>query len=838
MSIIFDDCQHTLSLSVRDLCSEELMGGSLSALPLEGARAEIGRAAHEIYQENQARQIPQYQKEKSIRHLTSAGKYAVSISGRIDGVYLCNDRWVLEEIKSSLRSATELSTESVAAAYFLQLKIYLYFWHCDYPENDLVGYLIQAGPDGELLVKHEVSPEIKATHDLIHQHLSLLVAEHESCLALRVEKQKRAPFLPFPFPQMRRHQDRMIDIFEETLQNRGQALISAPTGIGKTAAALYATLKFALQTGQQVFFLTSKTTQQRIVNETLRLWNSDEELKPSHSPMPLFFNSLTLRAKEKSCANDVVCCHESRCPFARDFYAKLEESQICEKLWQLPVLTPETVYQAGVANQICPFELSLELSKQSDLVVGDYNYIYDPRASLKRIFEEDYSHIILIVDEAHNLYSRSREYYSPQLSLAQVQRLNKLADQMHEPMREQEEFIFPELQQAMAASRPPSRSFLKDLSQFLGELQEYFEHIAATSPEASESPHAIVSLDAEWFQSHAEQLSDLMQRYLIYRQRAGGWLDKEDQLLDFFYDFANFCRVLEISGDEFVHIYEQRPDDCCLKILCLDPSRMLREKNSGFYAVIGMSATLTPLDFYRDVLGFEREAHLEALPSPFPAENRKIMILPQVSTTFKHRSKNARKIAEIIEKAVDIRQGNYFAFFPSFAFLEEVAAHVNPQGYRLLLQERVMPDYLRESLLEKLSDPLSYHLVLAVQGGIFAEGVDYPGELAVGAIVVGPGLPKVCYEQDLMRQYYETQCGKGFEYAYLYPGMNRVVQSAGRIIRTETDRGIILLLDSRFAHENYLALLPRHWYDHSPGELICKGDFPGELQEFWTGTQE
>jgi DNA excision repair protein ERCC-2 len=261
---------------------------------------------------------------------------------------------------------------------------------------------------------------------------------------------------------------------------------------------------------------------------------------------------------------------------------------------------------------------------------------------------------------------------------------------------------------------------------------------------------------------------------------------------------------------------------------------MLREKNSGFHAVIGMSATLTPLEFYRDVLGFERETRLESLPSPFPAQNRKILVLPQVSTSFKHRSKNAQKIAEIIDKAVVVRPGNYFAFFPSFAFLEEVAAYLNPRGYRLLLQERIMPDYLRESLLEKLSDPASCHLVLAVQGGIFAEGVDYPGELAIGAIVVGPGLPKVCYEQDLMRHYYETLCGQGFEYAYLYPGMNRVVQSAGRVIRTESDRGIILLLDSRFAHENYLALLPRHWYEKSPEELICKGDFAKELEEFWS----
>jgi DNA excision repair protein ERCC-2 len=833
MSISFDDQQKTLSLSVRDLCSEELLGGSLTALPLQGARMQLGSSVHEIYQAGQLESHVSYQKEKTIRHLTASGAYTVFISGRIDGVYQDSGSWILEEVKSTLHTAAELKAGPISRAYLLQLKIYLYFWLNDHPDTPASGHLIYIDPEGKVLAKHEVQPEVDQTRALVEEALTRLIAGHEAALAVRSIKQLQSAGLGFPFPQMRRHQDRMIELVEETLREGGQALIAAPTGIGKTAAALYAALKFALQTGRQVYFLTSKTTQQRIVNETLHLWTHPEGPGIEGDSPPALFNSLTLRAKEKSCANDVVCCHESRCPFARDFFAKIEESHLCEKLAQKAILTPEILYQTGIEHQVCPFELSLEMTAHSDLVVGDYNYIYDPQAALKRIFEQDYSHIILIIDEAHNLYARAREYYSPSLSLMQIQKLKKLTGQLHDPTEENCDWVFPELQQAMAASRPPSRSFIRDLSQLLADLELHFEHVVDSFPECRESPETTVSLDAEWFQLRAEELSELMQRYLIYRGKAGVWLDKEDQLLDFFYGLASFCRVLELGGEEFVHILEQNAEDCRLKIFCLDPSRMLRVRNQGFHAVIGMSATLTPLPFYRDVLGFEKETRMESLLSPFPPENRRILVLPQVSTAYKQRTKNAGRIAEIIEKTLAIRPGNYFAFFPSFAYLDEVATLLNPVEYRLLRQERFMPDYRREALLEKLSDPEGCHLVLAVQGGIFSEGVDYPGELAVGAIVVGPGLPRVCFEQELIRQYYEAQGGHGFDYAYLYPGMNRVVQSAGRIIRTETDRGVILLLDSRFAHENYLALLPRHWYERSPEELIVTGDFTAELKSFW-----
>jgi len=380
-------------------------------------------------------------------------------------------------------------------------------------------------------------------------------------------------------------------------------------------------------------------------------------------------------------------------------------------------------------------------------------------------------------------------------------------------------------------SRPPSQTFLARLDEFLERIRQLVSDLLESYPEACESGHAVVSLDRECFVELRGELDELMKRYLIYQRRSGHVQD-EDRILQCFYSLSDFCQVVAIDGEEFVHTLSTEGGSTRLKIVCVDPARQLRKVNERYRSVIAMSATLSPMEFYRDVLGFDRDTELLALPSPFPRRNRKILIVPEVSTAYQQRAKHFPRIARIVEEIVSIRPGNYFAFFPSFEFLKEVARLVRLRDSELLIQDRIMPDHHRNALLEKLREPGKRHLVLAVQGGVFAEGVDYPGELAVGAIIVGPGLPKVSFEQELMRQFYEDAYSKGFEYAYLYPGMNRVVQSAGRIVRSETDRGIIVLLDKRFGYENYARLLPRDWYESSPAELTAQ-EFRNALSEFW-----
>jgi len=831
MSLHIDEASRTISLSVRDLCGAEATGGSLNLSPLSAVRNEMGREVHAAYQTTQSTEHESYLKEHTLRHTMQFGGYSVVIHGRIDGVYEADETTVIEEVKSVLSLAEDVNSESAPLTYVLQLRIYLYLWGQLHPGSKVVGRLVLIRYEPEQIRPLEILPDTEAIESLIHERLKQIVGEHEQACRRRALKQVRADSIVFPFPQMRKHQDRMIEAVSSALEQQSNLLVSAPTGVGKTVAALYAALRFAVKQGLSVFFLTSKTTQQKIVADTLRLWNVEPGSQPQAGPAVPVFNSLILRSKEKICANDVVFCHESRCRYAQDFFQKLEESNARETMLVEGLITPERVYATAVERELCPFELSLELLQRVDLTVCDYNYVYDP-AAFDRMESIDRSRTILIVDEAHNLYSRAREYFSPELALGQIEELRESLRPLSGPDREAEpQPMFAWEAASEPESRPPSQTFLARLDEFLERIGGLFSDLLETYPEASESGHAVVSLDRECFVELRGELDELMKRYLIY-QRRSGHVQEEDRLLQCFYALSDFCQIVAMEGEEFVHTLSTEGGSIRLKIVCVDPARQLRRVNERYRSVIAMSATLTPMEFYRDVLGFDRDTELVTLPSPFPRQNRKILIVPEVSTAYQQRAKHFPRIARILEEIISIRPGNYFAFFPSFEFLKEVARLVRLKDSELLIQDRFMPDHHRSALLEKLREAGKRHLVLAVQGGIFAEGVDYPGELAVGAIIVGPGLPKVSFEQELMRQFYEEEYSKGFEYAYLYPGMNRVVQSAGRIVRSETDRGVIVLLDKRFAYENYSRLLPRDWYESSPAELTAP-EFREALSEFW-----
>ena len=833
MSIHIDEENKTISLSVRDLCGSEALGGSLNLSPLSAARNEMGREVHSAYQATQSAQHGTYLKEHSLRHAMQYGNYTVLIHGRVDGVYEQEGTTVIEEVKSILSGSEEATLESVPIAHVLQLRIYLYLWAELHPDDNVVGRLVLVRCESEQIRSLEVVPDADAVRSVIHERLKQIVEEHERSCHLRALKQARADWIAFPFPKMRKHQDRMVEAVQAALEQERNLLISAPTGIGKTVAALYASLRFAARHGLSILFLTSKTTQQKIVADTLRLWNLEPLVEPGEAPATPSINSLTLRSKEKICANDVVFCHESRCRYARGFFRKLEESNVQEALLTEGHITPERIYAAAIEHELCPFELSLEMAKRVDVTVCDYNYIYDP-AAVDRMEFIDRKRTILIVDEAHNLYSRARDYFSPELTLSQIQELRaRLRPSLGLPDEGESPSMFAWEVSTPQFSPAPSQSFLGRLDHFLEHIQDLFGDLLSSHPEAYESGRAVVSLDREAFFELRNELEELMRRYLIYQRRSGHVQD-EDRLLQCFYAVSDFCQVVAMEGEEFVHTLSAEGASTRLKIVCVDSAQQLRKVNERYRSVIAMSATLSPMEFYRDVLGFDRDTELLALPSPFPPENRRILIVPEVSTAYQQRARHFPRIARIIEEVVSIRPGNYFAFFPSFEFLNEVAPLLSIEGSELLLQDRVMFDHHRNALLEKLRETSKPHLVLAVQGGIFAEGVDYPGELAVGAIIVGPGLPKVSFEQELMRQFYEDAYSKGFEYAYLYPGMNRVIQSAGRIVRSETDRGVVILLDKRFTYENYSRLLPRDWYESTPAELTTRG-LRETLQEFWAG---
>jgi DNA excision repair protein ERCC-2 len=763
------------------------------------SRAAMGRSAHDVHQEAQRTTQSSYRAEVTIRQQCHVDDYTVHIQGRMDGLYDDGPTRVVEEVKSLLlpQEAFARVTLDDYPAYTRQLMLYLYLLSRDY-EGPLRGHLVLIDLAHDQQTVLVVEPDVTASEQYIAQQIRAIVARFEARLARAARRQPTA--LRFPFPEMRPHQEALMAQVRLAVQDQSCALLSAPTGIGKTVAALYPALDYALHNGLRLFFVTAKTTQQQLAVDTL------QQLAKQGSE----FTVVQLRAKEQSCLNDIYYCHESMCEYAKDYAGKLERTNVVSDLLTTAVIGPSHFTEAGQRHQVCPFELSLDTALDADVIIGDYNYVFDPTSYLRRFFQDGaYDDCMLIIDEAHNLHTRGRDYYSPLLPQRRIRQL--LAYCAQEPAR-----------------------LFRDFERFFQALDQLFPELYTR---ALETPHegrpTPVSPPLEQIADLRRQLEALMLDYVIYRRRTGHE-PGGDMLQDFYYAFQRFCDVLALGGEAFSYLYTHHPDEAVFKVLCKDASRFLRTRLQGFHSVIAMSATLTPFPFYQDVLGFpEERTFAVAFPSPFPPENRGVFIIPDVMTTYRERQRQAPKVAEIIATTIAQRAGNYGVFFPSFDYLRQVRPYLQIPPHRLIEQTDRMRESERAWVLQRLRQTADAPvLLLAVQGGIFAEGVDYPGDLLIGAIIVGPGLPRFDTEQELIRAYYDERYERGFAYAYLYPGMTRVIQSAGRVIRSETDIGVIVLVGKRFTYSNYSALLPAHWYAHAPRELVTR-NYQRALEQFW-----
>ena len=787
-----------LKIGVRELLYEESTGSDLGSGGLKRVRAAAGREAHQLLQDERCGRLKTYRSEVHIKYESTIDGFQVLIQGRIDGVYEHAGSFVIEEIKStmSLDEVEHLVASGALEAYVMQLKLYLYLLSSQ-SGRPCRGYLVFVDVVDHDQKRIEIEADYDAVGELIETRVRSILEEFRGREKDFQQKREKAQELAFPFAAPRKFQTEMMDEVTGVLERKEDALFSAPTGVGKTVGALFPAVKYALENRLRLFFVTSKTTQQKLVIDTLKMIDNGSG----------YLKAINLRAKEKMCPNDEYHCHPDFCRYSRGYFNRMSESSAVGDLLRLGVVTPEDVFERGMHEELCPFELSLDISLGVDVVVCDYNYVFDPAVYLKRFFSDRYDDIILIIDEAHNLYSRGRDYFSPKIERGMLKKLFERIPEDTDPVFDQ-------------------------ARELLGSIDDYLDELKREGAGPGAEKEFLVGPDVDFFVETREVFDLLMMQYQVYKKEHKIVL-KDDLLADFYFDFCAFVNVLLLEGDEFTYIYCADRGREYFKILCMDPSGKLGQRIKGFYSTIAMSATLEPAEFYRNVLGFDPDNTLvERFPSPFPPQNRKILVLPHISTIYRHRSDSVDKLGELIGGIVRARAGNYFVFFPSFDYMLSVVPYLDPGDYELLLQQRSMTEHDRYRLLKKLSKKEKKHLVLAVQSGIFAEGVDYPGEMLIGVIIVGPGLPRYCFEQELMKQYYDQKIGKGFEYAYLYPGMNRVVQSAGRVIRTEHDRGIVALIGRRFAGRQYAQLLPPDWYQKSPRELIAN-DYEQELNQFW-----
>ena len=792
----FDEGSRVFEVSARELAEDEGFRRVGFDRGDGWRRLGLGGQIHARVLSARCAAMPGYRAEVHLQARVPVESWTAVLTGRLDGcVERAQGQWLIEEMKS-----TDLSVDGVRPSGYAferdrrQLLSYCYLWRrLGHPHvaGALVYVDIRTGDEVSIPVPYDGETADRELEARLHRFLRIWYAQEAS----RARKRQAAARLPFPHTAPRPIQEKLIDAIGRAVREGENLLAEAPTGTGKTAAALYPAMVEGLTAGRQVVFLTAKTLQQTMAVNALTAMNER------------VFTTLQIRAKEKMCANDQILCHEEFCRFAKGYPEKMARSDILSRLKDsYPHQDPDTVFEEARREEVCPFEVQLELAQRADAIVCDYNYVFEPGVALRHLQGENLPSAILLVDEAHNLPDRVRQIYSPELDEEDWRALfNRLVLQPGE--------VFA----GLAAS---VEDVLTLLSRTAGELPDG-DAIAEVRAPADD----LFALRADW--------EPRLLAYLAWKRDSRLALP-DDPVLDAHFALQRFCAVLSLPGPDFTCVVERRDPGIRLALICLDPARVLAPTFAAAHASVFLSATLSPFEAMERVLGLEKERTSSlSLPPPFPPENRKVMILPQVRTNFAAREKNYGPIAALVAEMSEAHTGNDLVLFPSYKFLSEVAALMPRTRARVLVQRPELPDFERKQILEALASPPPEGILLfAVSGGMYAEGVDYPGDLLTGVFVVSPALPQVSFERELLRRYFDERDEAGFAYAYLQPGMTRVVQAAGRLIRSETDRGVIVLICHRFIEEAYARYLPRDWYDESPSELVSRRPAE-EIREFF-----
>jgi DNA excision repair protein ERCC-2 len=771
-----------VTCSVHDLLPDPLRRSL--GLPGEGfSRLAIGAELHRRVQAQRASETPGYLAEVPIDAALEIDGWTLRIAGRADGVVPGADgRPVVEEIKTvDLRA--ELSRSSATERlerHRWQVRLYAF---CLYPDGGANARLLLVDLSGRRTHLEEVPWSPADARAFLRGRLHTWIALERERERLRERWRQAAAQLPFPYPEPRPVQLEAMQAVDEALAAGRHLLLAAPTGTGKTAAALYPTVRHALQHGRRVVFLTAKTLQQKLAVETVQLLQEGA------------WRSLQLRAKAKMCANREVICHEELCEFAREYGLKVQRQGVLEALLESPPhLDPDRIFAVARTAQVCPFEVSLELVGHCSVIVCDYNYVFAPNVSLASlVVGGELDDTYLIIDEAHNLVERAREYYSPRLSTAALAQARRVVE---------------------GYSARVCQQLLEVLTRLEGLVRDTVNEALGrrTGVLPTELPTAALA------QLRLE-LDGLMPDYFAFKRDAELWL-AEDPLIATLLTLAQTSELAALEAEELAPLAQRSDDgDEAVRLFCLDAARFTGAVIARSAGCVAMSATLEPFEFYRDLLGFPpQRTDTLALPSPFPPEHRLVIAVDSVDTSYRHRHRFYEPIARLVAELTPAGR-NVLALFPSYAFLREVASRLRAPGHRVEVQQEGDSDAARRRVLELLRGNEEPVLLMAVMGGVFAEGVDYPGDMLQGVIVVSPALPLVTPERELLKQHFAERYERGFEYAYLVPGMTRVVQAAGRLIRSDQDRGVIVLMCKRFLRRPYVDLLPHDWTGGDPAEL-------------------
>lgn len=744
---------------------------------LEGSK--IHRKLQQSMDEN-------YQSEVSLKTVYQGKQFDIQLEGRCDGIWQKENQIIIDEIKTGEHTFEQLE-DATLQLFMAQAKIYAYIYALQEKLEEVVVMVRYFCTQDEKIDEYQN----QYSFDELNNYYQETMKEYEKWLIFldkyRQNRQKKLQALQFPYNNYRKGQRELSIAVYRTLSQEKCLFMEAPTGTGKTLSTLFPALKAMGEYNQgRIFYLTAKTITRQVALDTMKLFEEQQsEIK-----------TIEISAKEKICFMNECKCNPDYCPFAKNYYQK-QKLAIWDLLNNGHFYSREQISEVAKKYECCPFELSLDLSLYSDVIVCDYNYLFDPQVYLKRFFELEETDSYFLIDEGHNLISRAREMYSKALSLQLIKDFKKLLPKHH---RKHHKIL-----QQFIEYCEESRKLLKD--------QDYLFQ--------KELPDKLIDLGYRWSEYFRDFLLEL-------KDEIPTWLQ------NLYFDLMSFLKISEYYDDHFTFLVELVNHELQFKIFCLDPAHFIKQKLDFGKGSVLFSATLSPVQYYQNLLVGHTDDLTFRQSSPFNQNQYQVLVADYLPMTYKYRSQVVDSLCELIKKATDIKAGNYFCFFPSFSYMEEVYQRyiqLYPEA-EVLIQSRELKDVEKEAFLANFqAQNEQVVLGFCVLGGVFSEGIDLKKNRLIGSIIVSVGLPQISKEQEELKRYFDEKNQQGFYYIYQLPGFNKMMQAAGRVIRTEEDRGVILLIDQRFSRKDYMQLYPSHW---SKGVVVHDlSSMLNQLKQFW-----
>lgn len=784
-------------IGIRQLVEFVLRSGDLMENKNSQNTAQNGSRIHRRLQKTRSKNTD-YESEVYLKTEVTMNDTEYVISGRADGITTTDKSILIEEIKTSDQPFDELS-DNTLELYWGQVKVYGYIILKEHPELKHVDLRLTYF---QVSTETITSDDKTFERDQLNDFFQNLIEEYEYWLVLRAKLRKTRnqsiQQLSFPFDKFRTGQHELAAAVYKTVYYQKRLFVEAPTGTGKTISTLFPAIKsMGEERIQRLFYLTAKQSTRRVAEETIDLM----------SKKGLQLKSITLTAKDKIRFKEQDVPPEKD-PYMIGYYDRLKPA-LADLLTNEDAITREIVEKYARKHTVDPFEFSLDASLFCDVIICDYNYLFDPLVYLQRFFVEKDTDNFFLIDEAHNLVSRSRSMYSAEISDFKITSLLKMAKKIE---------------------TKTSKDFQKQLKKVRRVFNQIKKQLQADDLEekiTSDAPDELLKILGKFDDFMGEWMQD---------QKPSDFLDSAK---DYFFDCLTFVKIGALYNDTYKTRIVIDNKHLIVKQLCLDPSHFIDQSlDLGLGAVL-FSATLSPMDYYQSVLGGSANSLAYQLPSPFPINHQAILITQYIQTTYRQREFNQEKIVKSLKTLIDSKKGNYLFFFPSYGYLEQVKTsfeksypHVNT-----ITQTSEMDSVTRQEFLDRFDNDSEETLVgFCVLGGIFSEGIDLRGDKLIGVAIVSVGLPGLSAENNLIRDYYDNKNGHGFEYAYQMPGMNNVLQAAGRLIRSSHDKGIVLLVDQRFGSMRYTRLFPQHWQNYR--RISSLQQLTGTVDNFWKEQDE